>query len=137
MGLLHFIVMYFLMYAMVNSIENIFLNINNFYMAGIMTTPMLIIEILLMGSTYQSKTLTGIIGVVSVAVFITLYLFIRQQTGVKDEQFLKSMIPHHSGAILMCERASIENNEIKELCGEIIESQQEEINQMKNILERF
>ena len=41
------------------------------------------------------------------------------------------MIPHHAGAILMCEQAAIEDAEIKDLCGAIVSSQQAEIDQMK------
>ena len=41
------------------------------------------------------------------------------------------MIPHHAGAILMCERANIQDAEIKEQCKTIIASQQSEIDQMK------
>jgi uncharacterized protein (DUF305 family) len=46
------------------------------------------------------------------------------------------MIPHHSGAILMCSKASIKDLEIKSLCGEIIRSQCPEIVQMEAILAR-
>jgi uncharacterized protein (DUF305 family) len=58
-------------------------------------------------------------------------MLIRQQTAISDKQFLRSMIPHHAGAILMCERASIQDSEIKELCKSIIASQQAEIDQMR------
>ena len=44
--------------------------------------------------------------------------------AVADTQFLKSMIPHHAGAILMCEKAPIAD--IKELCQKIIASQRSE-----------
>jgi uncharacterized protein (DUF305 family) len=47
------------------------------------------------------------------------------------------MIPHHSGAILMCEEASIDDPEIVALCGQIISSQQAEIEQMEAILKRL
>jgi uncharacterized protein (DUF305 family) len=46
------------------------------------------------------------------------------------------MIPHHSGAILMCERAKISDPQVKNLCREIIESQKREIDEMKAILAR-
>jgi len=46
------------------------------------------------------------------------------------------MIPHHSGAILMCEQASIRDPELKSLCGNIITSQKQEIDQMKAMLAR-
>jgi uncharacterized protein (DUF305 family) len=47
------------------------------------------------------------------------------------------MIPHHSGAILMCEQASLSDREIVELCGKIVQAQKEEIAQMQAILARF
>jgi uncharacterized protein (DUF305 family) len=56
---------------------------------------------------------------------------IRKQVGVTDRQFLKSMIPHHAGAILMCNNANITDPEIKKLCKEIIVSQEKEIALMK------
>ena len=37
----------------------------------------------------------------------------------------------------MCEQASIQDPEIQGLCAAIIESQQEEINQMETILQRL
>jgi uncharacterized protein (DUF305 family) len=63
-----------------------------------------------------------------------LFLLIRQQTAITDRQFLRLMIPHHAGAILMCEQASLQDTEIKELCQTIISSQQAEIDQMKATL---
>jgi hypothetical protein len=36
--------------------------------------------------------------------------------AVADTQFLKSMIPHHAGAILMFEKAPISGADVKELC---------------------
>lgn len=46
------------------------------------------------------------------------------------------MIPHHSGAILICEKAKLADPEIKQLCGDIIVSQETEIAQMKAVLDR-
>ena len=59
------------------------------------------------------------------------FLFIRAQTAITDRQFLKSMIPHRAGAILMCEHASISDADIRRLCQEIVSGQQAEIEQMK------
>jgi uncharacterized protein (DUF305 family) len=58
----------------------------------------------------------------------------RQQTAISDRQFLRSMIPHHSGAILMCEDASLQDPRIRELCKTIVKGQQEEIDQMRDML---
>ena len=46
------------------------------------------------------------------------------------------MIQHHSGAILMCSEANLEDAEIRALCTRIIASQSEEIAQMEAILAR-
>lgn len=131
MGVLSFISMYILMYSMVNTFDNVLSNVNQVYMAALMTMPMIIIEIALMWHMYINKKLNlAIIGFSAVAL-IAFYMFIREQAGVTDKQFLKSMIPHHAGAILMCENANIQDPEIKTLCEEIISSQLREIAQMK------
>jgi serine acetyltransferase len=134
MALLHFAAMYVLMYAMVNIFDNVYSNFNQFYMAGLMTTPMIIIELLLMKAMYHNKKWNILIVTVSSIMLVTFFMFIRQQAGIGDKQFLKSMIPHHAGAILMCEQASIQDPEIRELCRQILISQQSEIDLMKRKL---
>jgi uncharacterized protein (DUF305 family) len=131
MAVLSFISMYILMYAMVNAFGNVYNSFNQFYMAGLMTAPMVVIELLVMRAMYQDKRRNAIIIAVSVIAGIVFFMFIREQTAITDRQFLRSMIPHHAGAILMCEHASIQDAEIKELCQNIISSQQAEIDQMK------
>lgn len=137
MAVLSFIAMYILMYSMVNSFSNVFMNVNQFYMAGLMAMPMVIIEIVLMSSMYMNKKLNAIIITVSAILLICFFMLIRQQVGVSDRQFVKSMIPHHAGAILMCKEANIKDPEIQKLCEEIRSSQQREIEQMKAILKRL
>ena len=44
------------------------------------------------------------------------------------------MIPHHSGAVLMCREAELSDPELRTLCQQIIRNQREEIAQMKAIL---
>jgi cation transport ATPase len=131
MAILSFIAMYILMYAMVDTFSNVFMNINQFYMAGLMASPMVIIELIIMRAMYMNKKLNMLLIAVSTILLIGFYVLIRQQTAVGDKQFLKSMIPHHAGAILMCEEASITDPEIKKLCEQINSSQKAEIAQMK------
>lgn len=134
MAFLSFISMYILMYAMVNSANNVLPNTNQFYMAGLMAMPMIIIEVLLMKSMYMDKKLNMIIIGVSLVAMTGFYLGIREQVAIDDKQFLKSMIPHHAGAILMCNEANITDPELKKLCEEIVENQKKEIEQMKSKL---
>jgi uncharacterized protein (DUF305 family) len=139
MTVLMFVAMYVLMYAMVDRFGNVFNSLNQLYMAGLMTAPMVVIELALMGSMYENKKANLIIIVVSIVALAVFFTLIRFQTAVTDKQFLRSMIPHHAAAILMCEQAPIEDAEINRLCRTIIQSQQSEINQMKaklNALDR-
>jgi hypothetical protein len=131
MGALSFASMYVLMYAMVDRLGNVIPNRNQAYMAGLMTAPMLLFELLLMGSMYARRGLNAAIALFSAGMLVVLWLSIRQQVAIGDEQFLKSMIPHHAGAILMCEEASLEAPELVRLCESIIASQREEIEIMR------
>ena len=137
MIMLHFIAMYIFMYAMVNTFGNVFNSFNQVYMAALMTASMVLIELPLMLAMYKSKKLNATIIVVGLIVLVGSFLLIRKQGAISDRQFLRSMIPHHAGAILMCEEASIEDSEIKELCRNIIAGQQAEIDQMKAKLDQL
>ena len=134
---LHFVLMFILMYAMVDRVENIIPNLNQAYMAAIMTSPMLVLEVWLMGSMYENKRALWTILAGSVLVFAAAFTFIRQQTGIGDKEFLRSMISHHASALLMCEQASVQDPEIQDLCGDILSSQQEQIDFMKAKLEQL
>jgi uncharacterized protein (DUF305 family) len=136
MALLSFIAMYVLMYAMVDAFDDVLPNVNQFYMAGLMAAPMVVIELALMGSMYPNKRANLAISVVSALVGLAFWFAIRTQAGVGDEQFLKSMVPHHAGAILMCEKADVSDPEIRKLCARIIESQRSEIDEMKTLLRK-
>ena len=135
MAAIHFAAMYVLMYAMVDRIAYAVPNFNQVYMAALMTAPMLIIELLLMGSMYPSSRWTLALLGLAALVAASAFLFIRQQTAIGDAQFLRSMIPHHSGAILMCRQASLQDPEIRQLCAGIERGQQEEIDWMRARLE--
>jgi uncharacterized protein (DUF305 family) len=137
MIVLHFIAMYIFMYAMVNVFDNVFNSLNQVYMAALMTASMVLIELPLMSSMYKSKKLNMIILAAGAIVLIGSWFGIRQQAAIEDRQFLRSMIPHHGGAILMCQQASIQDQEIRRLCNNIISGQQAEIDQMKTILSRI
>jgi uncharacterized protein (DUF305 family) len=130
MTVLSFVAMYVLMYAMVNAFENAYMNLNQVYMAGLMAAAMVIIEVALMSGMYHNTRLNGTIILASVIALAGFWVMIRQQTGISDRQFLRSMIPHHASALLMCTKAPIHDAEIKSLCEGILASQQAEINQM-------
>lgn len=131
MLVLSFLAMFALMYAMVDRFSNVFPNLNQAYMAGLMTAPMAIIEILLMGSMYPDRKLNAVAVSLGVMLLGACWFGIRHQTGISDKEFLKSMVPHHGGAILMCQQAALKDPDLQHLCQTIISSQQQEIDFMK------
>lgn len=130
MTALSFIAMYILMYAMVDRIVNVHPNFNQFYMAGLMTAAMVAIELLVMSGMYPNKPVNALLLLVSVVALAGFFGAIQKQTAISDRQFLKSMIPHHAAAILMCEQASLHDPEIVRLCESIRRDQQREIDLM-------
>jgi uncharacterized protein (DUF305 family) len=106
-------------------------------MVLLMVCPMALIMIFFMKEMYQDKKLNRIIIVASVFIFLIALILFRTQTLISDEQYLKSMITHHSSAILSSKNTKIDDAEIQILSEKIIETQEKEIAQMKNILERL
>jgi hypothetical protein len=85
MIVLSFLAMYILMYAMVNSFANVYNNVNQFYMAGLMAAPMAVIGLALMSSMYQDKRLNAIIAAASVPRLTDDSLVAANQSGCGDE----------------------------------------------------
>lgn len=129
-------IMYLAMFAMIASWGEFIQNINFFYMALVMWAPMGILMLLTMPMMYQNRKLNKVLYAAFGLIFLLSLVGIRQQSLVGDSQFLRSMIPHHSGAILMCQKSSISDPEIKHLCDGIVTSQKAEIAQMKAMLAR-
>lgn len=137
MGALHLPIMYAIMFVMVYSSGEIYHNINFFYMAVMMAAPMVLLMPLLMPGMYMDRKLNFLVYLSVAAALVASFLMIREQAFVGDKAFLRSMIPHHSGAILMCEKATLQDPEVKGLCDAIVKGQKDEIAQMKRILERM
>lgn len=130
-----YVVMFAAMFSRVNVLDNVFLGLNQVYMAGLMVAPMLLIMLTVMGSMYKNKRLNAVLLVAGVALTALFWMLVRTQAGIGNRQFLRSMIPHHAGAILVCEESSLTDPRIEELCRQIIDSQEREIREMKMLME--
>lgn len=134
-----FIVMYFVMFTMIWSSGDLVNNLNSFYMAVMMAAPMGTLMLLMMRMMYTNQKLNRLLYGLFALLFILAFWAMRAQALVGDRQFVRAMIPHHSGAILMCNRASVQDAEIRDLCFQpngIVDSQTREIEQMKAFLAR-
>ncbi|MES2136340.1 MAG: DUF305 domain-containing protein [Pseudomonadota bacterium] len=135
--LISLIIMYFLMFEMIWSGDHFYNNVNMFYMAVTMAMPMGVLMLLLMGSMYRDRKLNTLLYLGFIVLFALAFVGIRAQGLVGDRQFIRSMIPHHSSAIEMCNRASISDPRLKDICFKpngIVDSQTREIAVMKAIL---
>lgn len=131
MTLLSFVAMYALMFAMVDTFDHVHHSVNQVYMAALMAAPMPILELALMWRMYPSQRANLALLAASVVLGVACWAAIRTQAGVSDGQFVRSMIPHHAGAILMCEENRLESGELQALCRQIIRSQRAEIATME------
>jgi hypothetical protein len=130
-----FIIQYFLMPPiMVNKYIYITNNIGKAYMSIIMALFMIFIEIIMHDQSYQIFSLYWYIGLlISISIFIYLY---RNQIAINDKQYLEGMIEHHSMALLTSEEIlkKTDDYNIAKLAKNIIQTQSDELNTMKNLL---
>jgi uncharacterized protein (DUF305 family) len=131
------VIMYFVMFAMIDGWGDFYNNINMAYMAVMMAAPMGTLMLLTMPGMYPSRGLNLALHAVFLLAFLGAFAAIRWQAGIGDDQFIRSMIPHHSGAILMCREADLTDAELATLCQDIKAAQRREIEQMRAILERL
>jgi uncharacterized protein (DUF305 family) len=132
-----FLIMYSVMFLNADRAGHIYLSTTRTYMSLLMVLPMAVVMMLLMGKRYPDKKINTVIILSGIVLFAVILAGLRTQTPIGDVQYMKAMIPHHSSEIMTSKNASIKDPEVKELSEQIIRSQEEEIAQMKKILERM
>jgi hypothetical protein len=131
------IVMYVVMFSMIDGARDFRNNLNMFYMAVTMWAPMGVFMLATMPGMFPRKALNVALYVAFIVLTFASFAATRTQALIDDRQFIDSMIPHHSGAILMCREADLRDDELVDLCEEIIGAQRSEIEQMEQIMERL
>lgn len=134
MILVSVVIMFFLMYQLIYSIDHAMFSLNRLIASLVMGCVMTIVMLGFMWSMYEG-TRTKIIVLFAAAVAgVVLLLANRSQTFISDVSFMKSMIPHHSIAINNARKASISDPRVRKLADGIIESQVKEIAEMKLLI---
>lgn len=131
-----FVIMYVVMYTMIATLDHFYIHINNLYMTLMMVAPMALVMLMSMRSMFPDRRRNWLIGAGAALVFVAAFAGMRTQAAVDNSELIKAMIPHHSGAILMCEQASLTDPELIALCREIVQTQKAEIARMQAILAR-
>ncbi|THH39669.1 DUF305 domain-containing protein [Neolewinella litorea] len=132
-----FVVMYAIMFLNVDVFDHVYLSPTRTYMTFLMIAPMVVIMMGFMWGMYKNKLVNYLILGVAVVTFILCYAGLRQQSYVSDVQWMKAMIPHHSSAIMVSEKAHLTDPQAIKLAEEIIEAQEREIAEMKRMIYRL
>lgn len=129
------IFMYGVMYLNTYEVDHIYFSEMRLYMTLLSTAVMAVVMLSFMLHMLKDKKINISILVVSVLVFASSFYLMRNQTTIDDVDYMEGMIPHHSIAILTSGRANIEDPRVRELADEIIEAQEREIKEMKELIE--
>ena len=135
MFIFSFLIQYFAMPPlMVSSLNDITNNIGKAYLAVIMGLFMVLIEVGMHDMQYGvfSTMKYGFI-IAFLCVFIYLY---RNQVAIKDKEYVKGMIEHHSMAVFMSEEIlkKTDDYNVAKLAKNIIQNQKDELKEMKELL---
>ena len=128
------VVMYFFMYWNIYRWSDFWLSETRAYMSMLIFGTMLAIMLSFMIFMYKTKWLNLTLYAVSVLFFAVGLWLVRSQITVQDESWMKSMIPHHSIAIMVSERATITDPRARKLADEIIAAQEKEIAEMEYLI---
>ena len=132
-----FVIMYAVMYLSVDKWDHIYLAPSRTYMTFLMIATMAPTMLLFMWKMYKKRAWNYAILGVSVLAFVLAVGGLRQQVFVNDVQWMKAMIPHHSIAIMVSQKAHLKDPEAIKLAEEIIEAQEREIAEMKKMIYRL
>ena len=128
------VVMFILMYFNTYAWEHVFFSETRTYMAILMGASMAVIMLAYMLGMYANKTLNIAIFVGAAIVFALSLWLVRSQVTVSGPSYMRAMIPHHSIAIMVSERAQIRDPRVRKLADEIIEAQRREIAEMRYLI---
>ena len=137
MMVISFLVMYIVMFLNMDKIDHYHTSLTRIYMALLMVTPMAVVMMLMMGKMYPNKKMNTVIIIASALLFVLVLAGLRTQTPIGDVQYMKAMIPHHSSAIMVSKQANIKDPEVKKLSEQIIASQEKEIAEMEQYIQRL
>lgn len=129
------VLMYGVMYLNTYQLDHVYFSEMRLYMTILSTAVMAVVMLLFMLHMLQDKKKNMAIVVVSILVFLSSFFLMRNQTTIDDVDYMQAMIPHHSIAILTSGRAKIEDPRVRKLAEDIIEAQEKEIAEMKELIE--
>jgi uncharacterized protein (DUF305 family) len=129
--------MYITMYFNTYEFSHVYFSWTRMYMTFIGIGGMAIVMFLFMRKMYTNKKKNLAIILGSLLLIVVSTFLVRQQKPIDDVRWMKAMIPHHSIAILTSGRADIQDPEVNALANDIIQAQEREIAEMKEMIKRL
>jgi uncharacterized protein (DUF305 family) len=128
--------MYVLAFSQIDLLDHFELSLSVLWITVSMVSAMGLIMIVAMWPMLPRPRFNVALAAVFALLLGGAFAASRTEALVGDDAFLRSMIPHHSRAIHMCQEAGLTDPEIEELCTQIIQTQRDEIALMRSIMER-
>ena len=135
MMLLSFFIQYYVMSViMTNDITNIRNSLGKAYMSGIMALLMGIVEVAM--NDYYMNMISAKYYIILFILLGILYYMYKTQQYIYDRDYLNEMIEHHSMALTSSGEIMKKTSDpkVKILASKIINTQEDEIQYMKNLL---
>ena len=137
MMFLSFMIQYYVMSViMTNSLTNIRMSLGKIYVSGIMALLMGIVEVAM--NDYYMKMISVKYYIILFILLGIIYYMYKTQKYIYDRDYLNEMIEHHSMALVtsgeILKKTSDPN--VKILASKIINTQEEEIQYMKSLLDK-
>lgn len=129
------VVMFFLMYQLVYTVDHATFSVNRLLSSFIMGAVMTVVMLGYMWSMYRGSAIKVAVLAGAVVAAGALLWLNRSQQLIADTSFMKAMIPHHSIAVNNARKAGIRDPRVRELADAIIESQVREIAQMQLLVD--
>lgn len=129
------VVMFFLMYQLVYSLDHATFSLNRLMASLIMACAMTIIMLGFMWPMYRGTGFKVAVLVVAAVLGGAMLYVNRSQALIGDVSFMRAMIPHHSIAVNNASNAAITDPRVRRLADGIIRSQMTEITEMKLLIQ--
>ncbi len=130
------IAMYLLAFSQIEVFDHFHFSLSVLWISLSMVAAMGLIMLVAMGSVLKDRRVNAVLYGAFALVLVAAFAGSRLEALVGDDAFRRSMIPHHSRAIHMCQEAGLSDPQIRDLCGRIIQTQRQEIAEMERIIER-
>lgn len=121
-------------YLNVYQADHLWFSAGRLWMAVAAGAAVAVVVVLFSPDVYRSVPANSVIVAAAAAVFAAAVWLVRTEDGVHELEFLRAMVPQHSAAILLAERAHLRDPRVRELARRIATNDAQDIAQMEKLI---